>query len=89
MYQDGDIVDELLEATFISIPNKPKATEFGNYRAISIMSHTANKLLKVLLNRMKSGIRQEINECQYRFMPDKATRNAIFTLKIGQRDALK
>ena len=45
------------------------------------MSHTAKILLKVLLNRMKSGIHQEINECQYGLMPDKARRNAVFVLE--------
>ena len=45
------------------------------------MSHTTKLLLKVLLNRMKSSIHQEINECQYGFMPDKGTRNAVFVLK--------
>ena len=71
MYKDGDIVDELLEFIFIPIPNKPKAMECGNYRTISITSHTTKILLKVLLNRMKSDIHQEINERQYGFIPDK------------------
>ena len=81
MYNDGDIVDELLESTFIPTPKKPKAIECGNYRTISVMSHTTKLLLKVLLNRLKSSIHQEINECQYGFMPDKGTRNAVFVLK--------
>ena len=29
MYKDGDIVDELLESTFIPIPNNPKAINVG------------------------------------------------------------
>ena len=81
MYKDGDIVDGLLESTFTQIPKKPKAIECGNYRTISVMSHTTKLLLKVLLNRMKSSIHQEINECQYGFMPDKGTRNAVFVKK--------
>ena len=81
MYKDGDIVDEILESRFTPIPKKPKAIECGNYRTISIMSHTTKILLKVLLSRMKSGIHQEINECQYGCMPDNGTRNAVFVLK--------
>ena len=50
MYKDSDIDGELLESTFILIPKKPKANECENYRTISIMSHTAKILLKVLLN---------------------------------------
>ena len=64
MYNDGDIVDELLESTFIPIPKKPKAIEYGNYRTISVMSHRTKLLLKVLLNRMKSSRHQEIYGCQ-------------------------
>ena len=81
MYKDGEMFDELLESTFIPIPKKPKANECRNYRTISIMSHTAKILLKVLLNRMKSDLHQEINECQYGFMLGRATRNAVFVLK--------
>ena len=81
MYKDGEIADELLESTFISIPKKPKANEFGNYQTISIMSHTTKLLMKVLLNRIKSAMHQKINECQYGFKADKGTRNAVFVLK--------
>ena len=31
MCKNGDIVDELLESTFVPIPKKPKAIECGNY----------------------------------------------------------
>ena len=80
MCKNGDIVDELLESTYIPIPKKPKAIECGIYRPISIMRHPTKILLKVLLNRMKSDIHQDINECQYGFMPGKGTRNAVFVL---------
>ena len=80
MYKDVDIVDELLEPIFISIPKKPKAIECGNYRT-SVLSHTTKILLKVLLNRIKSGIHQEVNECRYGFMLVKGTRNAVLVIK--------
>ena len=35
---------------------------------------------------MKKELRAEINECQYGFLPDKGTRNAIFVLRtLGER----
>ena len=38
------------------------------------------------MHRIRSKLPPEIDECQYGFMPDKGTKNAIFTLKnIGQR----
>ena len=38
------------------------------------------------MHRIRNKLHPEINECQYSFMPDKGTRNAVFTLKNrGQR----
>ena len=38
------------------------------------------------MHRIRNKLHPEINECQYGFMPDKGTRNAVFTLKnLGQR----
>ena len=45
------------------------------------MSHTTKTLMKALLNRVKSTMHQEINGCQYGFMPGKGTRNAVLVLK--------
>ena len=45
------------------------------------MSHTTNILMKVLLTRMKSGIHQKINDCQYGLMSDKGMRNAVLIPK--------
>ena len=46
------------------------------------MSHTLKLLLKIVLERCRSKFRPEIAQCQYGFMPDKGTRNAIFTLRM-------
>ena len=46
------------------------------------MRHTLKLLLKIVLERCRSKIRPEIAQCQYGFMPDKGTRNAIFTLRM-------
>ena len=39
-------------------------------------------LLRVLMHRMRKCIRPEISNKQFGFMPDKGTRNAIFTLSM-------
>jgi len=38
--------------------------------------------LKILLQRMRGRIKGEISEEQFGFIPDKGTRNAIFTLRM-------
>ena len=53
-----------------------------NYRTISLMSHMTKVTLKILLQRMRGRTKGETSEEQFGFMPDKGTRNAIFTLRM-------
>ena len=54
-----------------------------NYRrTISIMSHLTKVLLRVIMARMRKSLRPEISQLQFGFVPDKSTRNAIFTLSM-------
>ena len=46
------------------------------------MSHMTKVTLKILLQRMSGRTKGEISEEQFGFMPDKGTRNAIFTLRM-------
>ena len=46
------------------------------------MSHIIKSILKILLNRMKTKIRQEISQEQNAYMEGKGTRNAIFVLRM-------
>ena len=46
------------------------------------MSHIVKLILKILLNRMKTKIRQEISQEQNAYMEGKGTRNAIFVLRM-------
>ena len=72
----------MLKSVFIALPNKPNTLDCDQHRIISLMSHTLKLLLKIVLERCWSNIRPEIAQCQYGFMPDKGTRNAIFTLRM-------
>ena len=56
------------------------------HRTISLMSHLAKVLLKVLGKRIKPKIKIELNASQCGFRSDCGTRSAVFVLKnIGQR----
>ena len=46
------------------------------------MSHITKVLLRVLMLRMRKSLRPEIAKTQFGFVPDKGTRNAIFTLSM-------
>ena len=82
IYDSGEIPNDMLKSVFIALPKKPNTLDCDQHRTISLMSHTLKLLLKIVLERCRSNIRPEIAQCQYGFMPDKGTRNAIFTLRM-------
>ena len=82
IYDSGEIPNDMLKSVFIALPKKPNTLDCDQHRTISLMSHTLKLLLKIVLERCRSKIRPEIAQCQYGFMPDKGTRNAIFTLRM-------
>jgi len=45
------------------------------------MAHTMKPLLKITFRRLRKKLLPQIPGCQYGFMPDKGTRNAIFVLR--------
>ena len=82
IYDSGTIPDDLIKSIFITLPKSPGATECELHRTISLMSHITKLLLRVLMNRMRKSVRPEISRTQFGFVPDKGTRNAIFTLSM-------
>ena len=49
---------------------------------VSLMSHLTKVLLRIIMARMRKSLRPEISQLQFGFVPDKSTRNAIFTLSM-------
>ncbi|GFN88481.1 RNA-directed DNA polymerase from mobile element jockey-like [Plakobranchus ocellatus] len=82
IYDSGTIPEDLCKSVFIVMPKTPGTTECELHRTISLMSHFTKILLYVLMHRMRKNIRPEISPKQFGFMPDKGTRNAIFTLSM-------
>ncbi|GFO44211.1 RNA-directed DNA polymerase from mobile element jockey-like [Plakobranchus ocellatus] len=82
IYDSGTIPKDLCKSVFIVLPKTPGATECELHRKISLMSYFAKILLRVLMHRMRKSLRPEISPKQFGFMPDKGTRNAIFTLSM-------
>ena len=82
IYNTGYIPKEMYRSIFITIPKKPGAVECSLHRTISLMSQITKIILKVILNRNKRKLKQEIAEEQYGFSEGKGTRNAIFIMKM-------
>ena len=71
----------MAKSVFIVIPKKPGTIECSQHRTISLMSQLTKIILKVILNRIRSKIQNEIAEVQYGFMQGKGTRNAILIVR--------
>ncbi|GFN94140.1 endonuclease-reverse transcriptase [Plakobranchus ocellatus] len=89
IYDSGTIPEDLCKFVFILLPKTPGATECELHRTISLMSHFKKILLRVLMHRTRKSLRPEISPKQFGFMPDKGTRNAIFTLSMLMERCIK
>ena len=78
IYDSGTIPEDLAKSVFIALSKIPGATECKLHRTISLMSH----ITKVLMLRMRKSLRPEIAKTQFGLVPEKGTRNAIFTLSM-------
>ena len=81
IYDTGEFQNELMQSIFIAIPKKAGASECELHRTISLMSVVTKIILEVLLMRIRSKLRPEINQVQCGFTEDTGTRNAIFILR--------
>ncbi|KAG1682425.1 Craniofacial development protein 2 [Nymphon striatum] len=82
IYENGHVPEGLTESIFVQLPKKPATVKCEEYRTISLMSHLTKVLLKVIMNRSRKVIEEEISEEQYGFRKDKGTRDAIFNLRV-------
>jgi len=81
VYKTGIFPGNLNDSIFIRLPKKPKATECSEYRTLSLMSHILRIILRIILNRNKHIIENEISDTQSGFTNGKGTREGIFNLR--------
>ena len=89
IYDSGTIPEDLAKSVFIALPKIPGAIECELHRTISLISHITKVLLRVLMLRMRKSLRPEIAKTQFGFVPDKGTRNAIFTLSMSMERCIE
>jgi len=68
-------------AVFIPLPKKGNLKECSNYRTISLISHASKVLLKIIINRMKCKLDQEISITQAGFREGRGTRDQIVNIR--------
>jgi hypothetical protein len=88
IYISGEWPNDFKETVMIPLRKKPNATECSDHRTISLISHAAKILLKVLKERLeaKTEAIYFIGEDQFGFRAGKGTRAATAVLRtLGER----
>ena len=69
------------QSILVPIPKKPKAQNCIEYRTISLLSHVAKLLLKIIQVRITAKINNEVSELQSGFRSEMGIREGIFNLR--------
>ena len=82
IWTDKTWPDDWLHSEFVSLPKKGDTQLCSNERTIALISHGSKILLKIIAERMKIKLQEEVSEEQCGFRPGKGTRNQILNLKM-------
>ena len=82
IYETGEWPKDFTEVTMIALKKKPQATKCSNHRTISLISHIAKIVAKILRRRIEKKIEDVLGEDQFAFRRGKGTRNAVGMLRI-------
>ena len=74
--------EDWVKSVFTPIPKKGDTLQCNNNRTIALISHSSKILLKIIAERMKLKLRDEIADEQAGFRPGKGTRNQVLNLKM-------
>jgi hypothetical protein len=88
IYISGEWPTDFLQTVMIPLEKKPHATECGDFRTISLISHAAKIILRILTKRLEAKVDaiNGISEAQFGFRRGKGTRDAIGVLRtIAER----
>ena len=72
----------LAASLFVTISKKGDAMKCENYRTIALICHASKVLLKIMAQRMKVKLKEEIAKKQAGFISDKGTTYQIMNLKL-------
>ena len=82
IYDTGQFPDDPVKSIFIPLLKKAMATECGNYRLISLMTHVSEIFLRMNLKKVKQLIDIEVDKVQLSLTPGRGTRERIFSFNI-------
>jgi hypothetical protein len=82
IYVTGEWPRDSTEVIMIALKKKPKATKCSDYCTISIITHAAKIVAKILRRRIERKTEDALGEDQFGFTRGKGTRDAIGMLRI-------
>jgi len=65
IYKTGEWPKDFTEVTRIALKKKPQATKCSDHRTISLISHTAKIVAKILRRRIEKEIEDVLGEDQW------------------------
>ena len=85
IYETGEWPKDFTEVTMIALKKKTQATKCSDHRTISLFTHTAKIIAKMLRRRIERKIEAVLGEDQFGFRREKGTRYAIGMMSINSR----
>lgn len=82
IYVSGKIPSDWLESVFVTLPKKTWPKTYGDYRMISIMSHTLKIFLKIIQDRLYRKCKEHLSDTQFGFCNGLGTREALFSIQV-------
>ncbi|KAI5742924.1 hypothetical protein M8J77_012730 [Diaphorina citri] len=82
IYKTGQIPNDYLLSTFITLPKVNKAKNCSQFRTISLISHASKILLQIIKQRINNIIEENLSETQMGFRAGKGCRDAITVMRI-------
>ena len=81
IYEEGTWPEDFVKTILIPIPKKKKAVECGDYRTISLISHAAKVVLRIINRRLETRANEYLGDDQFGFRKGKSTRDAIAVMR--------
>ena len=85
IWRTGEWPTPWTQSLIIALPKKGNLQLCQNYRTISLISHSSQVMLKVILNRLEPQAEEIIAEEQAGFRAGRSTTEQIFNLRMCEK----
>ena len=79
--ENSAVAKDWKRSVFIPVPKKGKLKECSNYRAVALISHSSEVMLKILQARLQQYVNRELPDVQADFRKGRGTRDQIANIR--------